>query len=78
MEDELSVEDDVLSDLEEQLIELEIHPINNESEDDDQDNNALHVLVPVPDPICAKHQFILCHQCYRLNHTHITENKPQK
>ena len=39
MEDELSVEDDVLSDLEEQLIELEIHPINNESEDDDQDNN---------------------------------------
>ena len=30
------------------------------------------------DPICAKHQFILCHQCYRLNHTHITENKPQK
>ena len=51
MEDELSVEDDVLSDLEEQLIELEIHPINNESEDDDQDNNALHVLVPVPDPV---------------------------
>ena len=51
MKDELSVEDDVLSDLEEQLIELEIHPINNESEDDDQDNNALHVLVPVPDPV---------------------------
>ena len=53
MENELPVEDDVLSDLEEQLIELEIHPINNdsddnnESEDDDQDNNALHVLVPV-------------------------------
>ena len=51
MEDELPVEDDVLSDLEEQLIELEIYPINNESEDDDQDNNALHVLVPVPDPV---------------------------
>ena len=51
MENDLPVEDDVLSDLEEQLIELEFHPINNESEDDDQDNNALHVLVPVPDPV---------------------------
>ena len=53
MENELPVEDDVLSDLEEQLIELEIHPINNdsddnnESEDDDQDHciTAGHVWI---------------------------------
>ena len=55
MENELPAQDDDLSDLEEQLIQLELYPINNESDnnedDDDQNNDALHVLVPALDPV---------------------------
>ena len=51
MENELPAQDDDLSDLEEQLIQLV--PINNESEDnnedDDQNNDVLNVLVPALD-----------------------------
>ena len=85
MEDELSVEDDVLSDLMFYLI------VNSEIPFCGPNATAKRVTCPHDkrirslyhcgsclDPICAKHQFILCHKCYQLNHTHITENKSQK
>ena len=56
MENLIPAESDDVSDLEDQLIELELHPINNnseniESEDNNEDDNQVNNDDRVPQPV---------------------------
>ena len=50
MEIDIPAEREENSDLEDQLQQLEIHPVNNNDENNVEDNNEYVILEPVPGP----------------------------
>ena len=50
MEIDIPAEREEYSDLEDQLQQLEIHPVNNNDENNVEDNNEYVILEPVPGP----------------------------
>ena len=51
MEIDIPAEREENSDLEDQLQQLEIHPVNNNDENNIEDNNEYVILEPVPGPV---------------------------
>ena len=51
MEIDIPAEREEYSDLEDQLQQLEIHPVNNNDENNIEDNNEYVILEPVPGPV---------------------------